>query len=377
VPKGLSVSPDREPQWTDDLQAIFFGLREPRKKDPLPRADESGDLPAAAEPPAGDAAANAANADDRVDLVLWHYKDPRLQTQQEVQESRDRAFNYVAEYRVPQKKFVRLADEDMRNVMVNPRQSRWAIGTNDREYELMGSLDGRRFENVYAVDLTSGERRIAVKHMRYFSGGSPDGTKFLYYENGDYHVYALANGQDRNITQGLPVSFVDVEDDHNEVKPPVNAIGWANDNKTVLLSDAWDVWSVPSEGGHAANLTGNGRKEQIRYQRRFALEPREDRDLGIDLSKPLYFSAYGEWTKKGGIARIDPDVPGVKMLAWGDASYPAIAKAKNADVYVYTRGTSVEPNDAWASDASLGAPERLTDFRPQLEKFAWSAGGSR
>jgi len=371
VPKGFSISPDREPQWTDDLQALFFGLREPRKKDEVAGADEVGDLPAAADAPAAD---TAANAEEKVDLVLWHYKDPRLQTQQEVQESRDRAFNYVAEYRVQPKKFIQLASDEMRNVMVNPRQSRWALGTDDREYELMGSLDGRRFENVYAIDLATGEKKLAVKHLRYFSGGSPDGSKFLYYENGDYHVYAIATGQDKNITQGLPVSFVDVEDDHNEVKPPVNAIGWGSDNKTVLLSDAWDVWSVPGEGGHAANLTGNGKKEQIRYQRRFALEPREDRDLGIDLSKPLYFAAYGEWTKKGGIARLDPDVPGVKMLAWNDASYPTLTKAKNADVYVFTRGTSLEPNDTWASDASLTAPERLTDFGPQLEKFTWSSG---
>jgi dienelactone hydrolase len=375
VPKGFSVSPDRQPEWTDDLQAIFFGLREPRKKDTTPGTDaEAGDLPAVAEAATGDNTANATNTDDKVDLVLWHYKDPRLQTQQEVQESRDRAFNYVAEYRVQPKKFIQLASDEMRNVMVNPRQSRWALGTDDREYELLGSLDGRRFENVYTIDLATGERKMAVKHLRYFSGGSPDGSKFLYYENGDYHVYSIATAQDKNVTQGLPVSFVDVEDDHNEVKPPVNAIGWASDNKTILLSDAWDVWSVPSEGGHAANLTGNGRKDQIRYQRRFALEPREDRDLGIDLSKPLYFSAYGEWTKKAGIARIDPDVPGVKMLGWADASYPSLTKAKNADVYVYTRGTSLEPNDAWESDASLSNADRLTDFRPQLEKFRWSSG---
>jgi len=186
VPKGFSVSPDREPQWTDDLQAIFFGLREPRKKDAAAGADiESGDLPAVAEAPSAYAAANPVNADDKVDLVLWHYKDPRLQTQQEVQESRDRAYNYVAEYRVQPKKFVRLAEDDMRNVMVNPRQSHWAMGTDDREYELLGSLDGRRFENVYAIDLATGERKMAVKHVRYFSGGSPDGSKFLYYDNGD------------------------------------------------------------------------------------------------------------------------------------------------------------------------------------------------
>src|SRR5436190_1800480 len=317
VPKGFSVSPNRDPQWTDDLEALFFGLYEPRHKDGTDDTSTDGadGGPATADAPsAGGQAAPA--AEDKVDLVLWHYKDPRLQTQQEVQEARDRAYNYVAVYRVQPKKFIRLADEGLRNVTVNPRQSKWGFGSDDREYELMGSLDGRRHEDVFVIDLVTGAKKLAVRHLRYFSGASPDGSKFLYYENGDYHVYSLATGQDKNITQGLPVSFVDSEDDHNNVKTPVNAIGWASDNSSVLLTDAWDVWQVSSEGGPAVNLTVNGKKDAIRYQRRFALEPRDERDNGIDLSKPQYFSAYGEWTKKAGIARLEAGKPGAKMLTW-------------------------------------------------------------
>jgi dipeptidyl aminopeptidase/acylaminoacyl peptidase len=374
VPKGFSISPNRTPQWTDDQQALVFGLYEPRKKDSSDAEAEGGpDAP----PAGGDAAGNGPNGaanEDKVDLVLWHYKDPRLQTQQEVQEARDRAFNYVSEYRVQPKKFIRLADDEMRTVTVNTKQSKWAYGTDDREYELMGSLDGRRYEDLYAVDLETGARKLAVKHMRYFSGASPDGTKVLYYVDGDYHTYSLATAEDKNITQGLPVSFVDVEDDHNNVKPPVQAVGWARDNKTVLLTDAWDIWKVNVDGAPATNLTGNGKKDSIRYQQRFALEPPDDRDEGIDLSKPLYFRAYGEWTKKGGIARLDPGATAAKVFAWADASYPALMKAKSADTFVYTRGTSTEPADYYAADASLASPSRLTDQRPQVEQFTWSPG---
>jgi dipeptidyl aminopeptidase/acylaminoacyl peptidase len=373
VPKGFSISPNRAPQWTDDLQAITFGLYEPRRRDnaATPESDSTTDAPAAeSAAPAADAAA----AEDKVDLVLWHYKDPRLQTQQEVQEARDRAYSYAAQYRVQPKKFVRLADDEMRTVTVNSKQSKWAYGSDDREYELMGSLDGRRHEDVYTVDLETGARKLAVKRLRYFSGASPDGSRLLYYVDGDYHVYSLATGEDRNITQGLPVSFVDVEDDHNNVKPPVNAVGWASDNKTVLLTDAWDIWKVPVDGGPAVNLTVNGRKDAIRYQQRFALEAPEDRDRGIDLSKPQYFRAYGEWTKKGGIARIDPGATGVKMIAWSDASYPQLMKARKGDTFLYTSGTSTEPADYYAADASLANPVRLTDQRPQVAQFAWSSG---
>jgi dipeptidyl aminopeptidase/acylaminoacyl peptidase len=376
VPKGMTISPNRDPLWTDDLEALLFGLYEPRHKDGMDETDAAPDADAA--PGGGDANRNAdapgPGNDEKVDLVLWHYKDPRLQTQQEVQEARDRAYNYVAEYRVQTKKFIRLADDSMRNVTVSRKQSRWGFGSDDREYELMGSLDGRRHEDVFVIDLTTGARKLAVPHLRYFSGPSPDGSKLLYYENGDYHVFSLATGQDKNITQGLTVSFVDVEDDHNNVKPPIGAIGWASDNKTILLSDSWDIWQISSEGAAPVNLTVNGKKDAIRYQRRFPLEARDDRDEGIDLSKPQYFAAYGEWTKKAGIGRLEPGKPGVKMLTWSDASFPQLMKAENGDAYVFSQGTSLEPADYYVADASLANPVRLTDQRPQVAKFAWSSG---
>jgi len=374
VPKGMSISPNRTPLWTDDLRALVFGLYEPRGKEAGANADEDGE--AAADGPAGrgESAQSAQAADDKIDLVLWHYKDPRLQTQQEVQEARDRAYNYVAEYRVASKKFIRLADDAMRDVTVSAKQSRWGFGTDDREYELMGSLDGRRHQDLFAIDLETGTRRMIVPHLRYFSGPSPDGESILYYTDGDYHVYTFATGKDRNITQGLAVSFVDVEDDHNNVKPPIGAVGWTSDSKAVLLSDAWDVWKVPVDGASAVNLTVNGKKDGIRYQQRYALEPPDARDEGIDLSKPQYFRAYGEWTKKAAVARIDPGAAGATLLGWADASYPQLLKAKKADVFVYSRGTSLEPNDFYAAGASLEDPVRLTDQRPQLAPFTWSAG---
>ena len=369
VPSGFSASPNRAPLWTDDLQALIFGLYEPRKKDAADRieADAGPDGPA---PPAAD----ASDASEKVDLVLWHYKDPRLQTQQEVQEARDRAYNYVAEYRVASKKFIRLADDTMRDVTVSTKQSRWGFGTDDREYELLGSLDGRRYEDVFAIDLETGARKMVLPHLRYLSSASPDGNELLYYADGDYHVFTFATGKDRNITLGLAASFVDIEDDHNNVKPPISAVGWASDSKSVLLSDAWDVWKVSVEGAPAVNLTVNGRKDSIRYEQRYALEPPDDRDDGIDLSKPQYFRAYGEWTKKAGIARLDPGASGVKMLGWADASYPQMLKAEHADVLVYSRGTSLEPGDYYVADASLANPVRLTDQRPQVAQFAWSSG---
>ena len=101
------------------------------------------------------------------------------------------------------KKFIRLADEDLRTVTLAPKQ-RFAIGHDDREYELIGNLDGRRFQDVYVIDMTTGARKLALKRARWYNGPSPDGKSFLYYEDGHYHVYSMETGQDQQHHAQVP-----------------------------------------------------------------------------------------------------------------------------------------------------------------------------
>ena len=376
-PEGMTISGNRDPEWTDDHQAIVFGIHEPRPREGganaretegEPREDREGE-----ERPAPGNNAETANPDEKVDLVLWHWRDSRLQSQQQVQETRDRSFSYLAQYRLDSKKFMRLADDEVRTVNVAPKQ-RWAVGFDDREYELVGNLDGRRYRDVYVIDMQDGQRRLAAKRARWYNGVSPDGNSFLMYDDGHYHVHPMDGGQPRNITLNVPTSFVDTEDDHNVVKPPTGTIGWANDSKSVLLHDNWDIWQVPVAAGQAVNLTVNGRKDQVRYQRRYALEPPEERAKGIDLTKPQYFAAYGEWTKKAGIARIDPGKPGAEMLTWADATFGGLMKPEDADQLVYTTSTATEPNDYFIGDLNLKQSTRLTDQRPQVADYTWTEG---
>jgi dienelactone hydrolase len=221
--------------------------------------------------------------------------------------------------------------------------------------------------------LQTGERKLARKQIRWLEEPSPTGTQFAYYDDGNYFVYDMPSSKFTNITKSVPASFVDTEDDHNVVKPPATFFGWSEDSKYVLLSDMWDIWKVAADGSGGVNLTVNGKREQVRYQRPPILDPDQH---GHDLSKPLYVNSIGEWTKKSGLGIIQPDKPGVTRVMWDDALYGPLLKAKKAEVYLYARQTYKDPPDFFVAGPSLANGKKLTDLAGvnKQDQFLWSSG---
>ena len=367
-PKGMSISPNRPPAWREDFSAVMFGIHEVKVKK---NASKNGAPATEGEKSDAAPAGPAAAPEEPVpDLVLWHWKDPRLQPMQDVQQTQDKNFSYLAEYRPAEKKFVRLADETVKQVTLGP-EAKWAAGLDIRDYELESNLDGKRFQDVYVIDPATGDRKLALKKTQHFLGASPDGTKLLHYSDGVFYAYDVATGKSTDLTSKIPATFWDTENDVNVVKPPTPTLGWVKDSSAVLISDEWDVWKVTVAGGTAVNLTVNGKKDKIRYRRRFRLDPEE---RGIDLSAPQYFTAYGEWTKKNGIGLIEPGKAGVRMLQWGDAAYTQLVKAKNADTYLYTRENTQEYPNYYVANAQLENGQKVSDANPQQKDFLWPSG---
>ena len=389
---AMKVSVDRAPKFSEDLSTIFFGIREAKKPDVTLAGRGSSVIQAGAPGMGGTINQPRVNEaqEENPSLILWHAKDPRLQSQQIVQEAQDRAFNYLSEYRMADNKFVRLSDDALRAVNL-VGHDHGAYGIDTREYDQPMSYNGRRYEDIYGVDLATGQRKLLLKkHIASQLLPSPNGNTVLFWgDDAQWWVVDVASGQKRELTKGVPTVFADTSDDHNNlVTPPVAPIGWSKDGNAVLVSDAFDVWRVPVNGGTAVNLTVDGKKNQIRYQRLYAFE-RAGRGGaapagrggrggggfadGIDLSQPLYFATYGEWTKKEGLSRVDPSKPGAERLVWDDAKF-AYQKARDAEVYLYTRQTANDFPNYYVASADLKSGRQITDVDPQQTEFAWTSG---
>ena len=148
-PRGMRISPERVPRWAGDESAIFFGVA-PVRGELETRGQRPDVRPAAGVPGAMQATGRAAGTEDSLPtLVLWHSKEPRLQSQQQVEEGRDRSFTFLVAYRLRERRFVQLATPEVRDVTVVPGD-RYAIGFDRRRYELRDNIDGGQRRDVCA-----------------------------------------------------------------------------------------------------------------------------------------------------------------------------------------------------------------------------------
>ena len=393
-PTGWKLASDRAPRYSTDLSQVFFGIREAAKPAPRPSGIPSG-APGMGVTINQTGGGRGGAADSLPSLILWHGKDERLQSQQMVQEAADRSFNYLVSYRFDDNKFVRLTDETLRSVTVTGND-RVAYATDNSAYAQQASYSGRNYSDFYLVDLKTGARKkLWTKRLQTSFSVSPDGTKAMFWgTDGHYWVMDLATLDSVNITKGVGTSFVDTEDDHYNIVPrAIGPRGWAKDGSAVILYDNWDLWKVPVDprAGRAVNLTGNGKRDGIRYRTLYDWAGATDEEeaaapgdggrsgaggaaAGIDLSKPMFIGTYGERTKKEGVAKVEPTAPGAKMLAFEDARL-GITKARNADVFAFSRQTFTQYPDWWVSTSpTLADPVRLTDINPQMKELAISSG---
>ncbi|MFC1729035.1 prolyl oligopeptidase family serine peptidase [candidate division KSB1 bacterium] len=338
-PDSTVISEKGSLTWSEDLTKVFFGIKDQEKEPDKKKDDEP-----------------VANVD------VFHWNDDRLQTVQIRQAERDRNFTYTSVYDLKSKRFVRLADKEMKNIILS-RDGNFGVGSDNRAY----ISDWKpSYADYYCVNTTTGERTLIIRTLERTFGISPDSKHFLYWKDGRVWDYNLDKGQSVNLTQDAPVSFINVEYDRFGEKPAFGVSGWTQDKKSVILRGLYDLWLQPLDGGKAQVLTeGTGSREEIRF-RYIRLDPEE---RFIDLSKPVLLSAFGKWTKKSGFYELHEGK--VKQLIFDDKRFGNPDKAKNADKFMYTVSTFAEFPDYHVSDNTFSRAQQVTDANPWQSDYRW------
>ena len=352
IPVGWSPSVHSEIYFSANSLKLFFGTaKDPVmiKKDTVPE-------------------------DERPKLDIWNWQDTKLQPQQLIELEKEKKRTYLAVYHIDLKRFVQVAEPDVRNInIVNKGDIDIALGYDEQPYLRESSWTGNNFSDYYVVDLNTGFKRKIVTAKSNVSL-SLQGKYVIWYEPEDSSYYASATfdsgSKPVSLTKMLPVNFYDELNDRPMQPLPYGIAGWSENDRFVFIYDRYDIWKIDPSGEKVPIcITGAyGRRNNIRFR-----YEKSDPDLEyIPSEKPVLLSAFNEISMQGGFYKMVFNTVSDPQLLLSDSShYSGVKKAKNSSKIIFAKENVSDFPDLYYSDTDFNRYTKISDANPQQCNYLW------
>jgi dipeptidyl aminopeptidase/acylaminoacyl peptidase len=315
TPKGFTISPDYNNNFSKDGKKLFTGLTPVRQPKDTTLADF-----------------------ETARLDIWHYNDDYLQPQQLVQLNNELKKSLLAVINEGDNKIIPLADEDCEIVIPSDEgNGLYALGKSTKGYRVQQQWEQSGLEKLYLVNTQDGSRKLIQDKVRGTESISPKGKFILWYDWKKKHwfTYNITTGIIANITASVKVPLFDEEDDHPDDPPPHGTMGWQEEDKYVYVYDKYDIWKCdPAGKSLPENFTnGTGRKNKLSY--RYILMNKDEKF--ITDTQTVYLSVFDEVSKKNGLSCHNLSWKGsFGSTLLSPATYRSFSKAKNNSNLLFT-----------------------------------------
>ena len=302
-------------------------------------------------------------ADKLAPVDVWHWKDPEIQPRQKITYRQDTVFSYLSAWNMDNNTFFQLAKELAPQAEINGNQ-KYVLVYTDKKYRPAFKED---YADAYLVNVKTGEEKLifekVIQGYYNFPQSSPDGKYFIYFKDKNWWSYNVASGKNINLTGDVKTDFWDVRDDHPASRPAVGGGGWLKNDREVLLYDEYNVWSVNPDGKGVRKLT-EGEKDETVYR----VTRLDTEDPFIDDSKPGFFTAYGDKTKKYGYYKFSKDK--VEKLLFEDMYVNRLVKAKDANAFLYVKQDYSRSPALYVTD-DFTTVKQVVATNPQQQNYYW------
>lgn len=361
-PSGMRIYNGSTLRMSDDLSSVFFGLKawtyKPKKED-----KKSTDSSKTKADSLKMAAAKLSLKSDNKLADVWHWKDAEIQPRQKVTYTQDKNASYLSVWNTDNNSFYQIATEAFPNATINGNQKMAVIAT-DKKYKPAFKED---YADYSLVNIKSGETKLLFTRLQagFYTApqSSPDGKYLIYFKDKNWQTYNIATGQNINITGSIKSNFWNTRDDHPATKPPFGLGGWIKGDKEVLLYDEYNIWAFSPDGSNARKIA-EGDKEEIAFR----ITRVEFEEPYLDDSKPIYFSVYGDKTKKFGYYQYENGK--TTKLIFEDLQVNRLAKAQDASVFSYIKQDYDLSPELYISD-NFTKEQKAATTNPQQQNYYW------
>ena len=361
-PSGMRVHNLSTLRMSDDMSAVFFGVQSwtvtPKKEEKKP-----GDSSKTKQDSLQLETAKKSMKSDSKLADVWHWKDAEIQPRQKITYQQDKNANYLSVWNTDKNTFYQLATETFPDASLTGNQ-KYAIIATDKKYKPAFKED---YADFNLVNTKTGESKLLFTKLQdgFYTApqSSPDGKFLLYFKDKNWFTYQIATEQNTNITAAIKTDFWNTRDDHPATKPPFGIGGWIKDDKEVLLYDEYNIWAVAPDGSNFRKIT-DGEKEEIAFR----VSRVDFEEIYLDDATPLYFSAYGDKTKKFGYYKYENGK--TEKLLFEDLQVNRLTKSRNANVFGYVKQDYDQSPEIYVSDGFV-KEQKIASTNVQQQNYYW------
>ncbi|MDR0823912.1 MAG: prolyl oligopeptidase family serine peptidase [Prevotella sp.] len=311
---------------------------------------------------------------EKAQLDIWNWRDPLVQPQQLVQLNRKLKETYLSYIDLTNgETFYQLATEDMPHVTISDENSgRYALGTSELKYQLETQWDVRAgtTNDIWILDLNTNTRKQIKTALQARLIFSPQGNYLAWYDVNDrrYYAYSVMTGEEACLTDKLDVNFWDEKNDIPSVPNPYGYAAWMENDEAILVYDRYDIWKLDPAGVKAPlNITkgaGRDKKVTLRY-----IKTDPDSRF-VKPNEKLLLSAFDNTSKERGFYELDNKWV-LKPLVLAKYTYSDPVKAKDKDVYCFTKSNFNTSPDLYVTSNLWKTDTKLSDINPQMKDYNW------
>lgn len=351
LPNGWGLTENSNPTFSHNGQQIFAGIQ------PLQAPKDTTIVPF-----------------ETASIDIWNYDAPELPPMTKVNLTKDLKQTFLASYDRQAHRLIPLSTSKFDIVRkVDRGNADYVLSTDNTKTIVETQWNMQNDVDVSLVDVKNGGRSNIATGAFVRVQTSPLGKYVIWYDlkGRNWTLYDVKSKISKNITENIHVNFWYEEDDHPMIPEPYGIAGWTQDDQDVLLYDHYDVWKISTGDGKAINLTdGNGRRTKCTY--RYIPTKDQTEEPFIRNDETIMLSVFNNITKENGLATVNvAKAAAPKIAALGGYTYGNPQKAKDAEVYAYTKGNFQCPNDIYLTYTPGRREQKLTSINPQQKDYNW------